>query len=346
MKKYFSILSALTLILTAASGAGAADAPKQTKLINGAGATFPYPIYSKWFSEYNKKHPSIEINYQSVGSGAGIKQLVAKTVDFGASDAPMSDEELKAAPGAIVHVPTVLGSVAITYNLPGIKTSIKMSPEVLSGIFMGTIRKWNDAKIAALNPGVAFPDKTIAVAYRADSSGTTAVFTEYLKKVSPEWSQKVGAGKAVKWPVGTGSKGNEGVTGFIKTTEGAIGYVELVYALSEKMPVAEMKNKAGKFVAPSLKSTSEAAAASVKAMPADFRVSITDADGAGSYPISAFTYLLVYKTMDKDKGGELVKFLDWAMADGQKIASDMNYAPLPKDMLAKVKTTVKGIELK
>ena len=314
-------------------------------LINGAGATFPAPIYTKWFQDYNKSNPKVEINYQSIGSGGGIKQLTAKTVDFGASDAPMSDEELKAA-GDVLHIPTVLGAVVLSYNIPGIKQALKLDSETLVDIFRGKIEKWNDPRIAALNKGVALPNQQVIVVYRSDSSGTTAVFTDYLAKVSEFWKKEVGAGKSVKWPTGLGGKGNEGVTGQIKNTAGAIGYVELSYAISEKLSMADMKNKAGQFVTPSIKTVSDAAAGAVRSMPADFRVSITNADGKSSYPIASFTYLLVYKDMKSAKGVEFVKFLNWAMNEGQKSAPSLAYAPLPAPMLAKVKEKIKTVETK
>lgn len=315
-------------------------------LINGAGATFPAPIYTKWFQDYNKAHPSVEINYQAIGSGGGIKQLTEKTVDFGASDAPMTDDELKRMSGPVLHLPTVLGAVVITYNLKDVKAAIKLDGAVIAEIFSGKILNWNDAKIAALNPGLALPKTSIVPIYRSDSSGTTSVFTEYLGKVSPEWEKKTGHGKTVKWPTGLGGKGNEGVTGQIKNTPGAIGYVELTYATAEKLPVAELKNKSGQFVAPSLKSVAEAAAGSLKAMPADFRVSLTDSAGAGAYPIAAFTYLLVYQSMPGAKGKELVGFLDWAMNDGQKSAPSLSYASLPASLVPKVREKIKSIVVK
>lgn len=315
-------------------------------LINGAGATFPAPIYTKWFQDYNKAHPSIEINYQAIGSGGGIKQLTEKTVDFGASDAPMTDAEIAKVSGGVLHVPTVLGAVVITYNLPTVKKAIKLDGEIIADLFSGKILKWNDAKIAALNPGVAFPDTAVVPIYRADSSGTTAVFTEYLGKVSPEWEKSPGHGKTVKWPTGVGGKGNEGVTGQVKNTPGAVGYVELTYATAEKLPMADVKNKAGAFVTPSMKSVSEAAAGALKAMPEDFRVSITNADGKQAYPIAAFTYLLINKEMAGVKGRELVNFLNWAMTDGQKSATALSYAALPATMVPKVQQKIKTIVTK
>lgn len=336
-----ALLAATGSVLFVSSAHG-----QKAVLINGAGATFPAPIYTKWFQDYNKSNPTVEINYQSIGSGGGIKQLTAKTVDFGASDAPMTDQEIQAAGGNVLHIPTVLGAVVLTYNVPGLKASIKLDGPTVSEIFSGKITKWNDPKITAANKGLTFPDQPIVVVYRSDSSGTTAVFTEYLAKVSEPWKKDVGAGKTVKWPTGLGGKGNEGVTGQIKNTPGSIGYVELTYANSEKMPVAEIKNKAGQFVAPTIKSVSEAAAAALKAMPEDFRMSITDAEGKGSYPIASFTYLLVPKKMAGEKGVEFTKFLSWAMEQGQKSAESLHYAPLPNKMVAKVKDKVKAIETK
>lgn len=314
-------------------------------LINGAGATFPAPIYTKWFQDYNKSHPSVEINYQAIGSGGGIKQLTEKTVDFGASDAPMTDAEIAKVPG-VLHIPTVLGAVVITYNLPTVKKAIKLDGETIAELFSGKILKWNDAKIAKLNPGVAFPDSQVIPIYRADSSGTTAVFTEYLGKVSEAWQKEVGHGKTVKWPTGVGGKGNEGVTGQVKNTPGAIGYVELTYATAEKLPMADLKNKAGTFVTPSMKSVSEAASGALKTMPEDFRVSITNADGKQAYPISAFTYLLINKEMPGEKGKQLVGFLNWAMTDGQKSAPGLSYASLPPTMVPKIKEKIKTIVTK
>ena len=321
----------------AALSAGIARA--DTLLINGAGATFPFPLYSKWFSEYKKLHNDQSFNYQSIGSGGGIKQITEKTVDFGASDAPMSDDDLKKAPG-IVHVPTVLGAVAVVYN--GVPAGVKLSAEVVADIFQGKIARWSDPKLAALNAGVKLPDLAITVAHRSDGSGTTAVFTDYLAKVSPSWKSAVGAGKSVKWPVGLGGKGNEGVTGTVKSTPGAIGYVELAYAKQNKLNMAAIKNADGNFVIPSIESTSDAAAAVV--MPADFRVSITNATGKNAYPISSFTYILVYKEQtDAAKGKAVVSFLWWATHDGQKLAGPLDYAPLPKPVVAKVAETLKTI---
>lgn len=337
MRKIFSVL----LLATSLSFAAQA----QTS-ITGAGATFPYPLYSKWFSEYNKQNPKIEINYQSIGSGGGIKQFTAKTVDFGATDAPMTNDEIAAAGGNVVHVPTVLGAVVLTYNLSEVKTALKLTPDIVADIYMGKLTKWNDARIVALNKGVALPSQDIVAVYRSDSSGTTSVFTEYLSKVSEPFKSAVGMGKAVKWPAGVGGKGNEGVTGFIKNTPGSFGYIELAYAESEKLPLVELKNKAGKFVKPTLETVTNAAAGALKAMPDDFRVSLTDSDGAAAYPISAFTYILVPQTMDKAKGTEMVKFLNWAMTTGQGMAAKLSYSPLPKPLVAKVQKKISAIQLK
>jgi phosphate transport system substrate-binding protein len=326
----------LALITTVLVG-GAAFA--DSLLINGAGATFPFPLYSKWFAEYNRKNPDLKFNYQSIGSGGGVKQITEKTVDFGASDAPMTDAELAKAPG-LVHVPTVLGAVVIVYN--GAPDGIKLTGDSIAGIFMGTITKWNDPKIAATNPNVKLPDTAIAVAHRSDGSGTTAIFTDYLAKVSPDWKTKVGSAKSVKWPVGLGGKGNEGVTGLVKSTPGSIGYVELAYARQNKLPMASIKNADGNFVVPSIESTT-AAAAGVE-MPADFRVSITNSKGKDAYPISAFTYLLVYKDQaDAKKGEALVRFLWWAIHDGQALAGPLDYAPLPKPVVSKVEAALRAL---
>jgi phosphate transport system substrate-binding protein len=313
-------------------------------LINGAGATFPFPLYSKWFSEYNKLFPSLKFNYQSIGSGGGIKQITEKTVDFGASDAPLSDEELAKAPG-LLNLPTVLGSVVVAYNLPGVP-AVNLSGATLAGIYLGTITSWNDAAIAKDNPGIKLPATPIAVAARSDGSGTNYVFTDYLAKVSPAFKTKVGVGKSVKWPVGLGGKGNEGVTGLVKATPGAIGYLELAYAIQNQLTVAAIQNADGAFVKPTIEATS-AAAVGVQ-VPDDFRVSITNAPGKAAYPIASFTYLLVYKDQtNKEKGPAVIDFLKWALTDGEKFAPALYYAPLPSavqtKVLAKIATlTVQG----
>ena len=333
-----TILAFAAVAAVAVSGAAlAAD----KLLINGAGATFPFPIYSKWFSEYNKKNPDIQINYQSIGSGGGIKQITEKTVDFGASDAPLSDDEMTKAGNGLQHIPTVMGAVVVVYNVPGLK-ALKLTGDTLANIFLGKITKWNDPAIAESNKGEALPDLGIAVAHRSDGSGTTSVFTDYLAKASADWKAGPGQGKSVNWPIGLGGKGNEGVTGVVKQTEGGIGYVELVYANQNKLPYADLKNKDGKWVKPSIESVS-AAAAKVE-IPEDYRVSITNADGAEAYPISSFTYLLVYKdSADVAKGEALLKFIWWAEHDGQKLTAALDYAPLPKALTKRVEATLKKL---
>jgi phosphate transport system substrate-binding protein len=311
--------------------------------LNGAGATFPYPMYSKWFSEYNKLHPDVQINYQSIGSGGGIRQVLNGTVDFGASDGPMSDEQLAQSKTKILHVPTVLGAVVPAYNVPGISEEVKFTPEALAGIFLGKIQKWNDPAITQANPGYKFPDKPIIVIYRSDGSGTTFIFTDYLSKVSKDWNSSVGKGTSVKWPIGMGGKGNEGVAGQIRQLQGSIGYVELVYAVENKITYGSVKNAAGNFVKAALDSVTEAAA-SVKTMPADFRVSITNAPGKTAYPISSFTWLLIpVQAKDPKKGKIIADFLDWMVSDGQKMTSQLSYAPLPASVVEKVKASIKQI---
>ena len=311
--------------------------------LNGAGATFPYPMYSKWFSEYNKLHSDVQINYQSIGSGGGIRQVLNGTVDFGASDGPMSDEQLAQAKTKILHIPTVLGAVVPAYNVPGISGEIKFTPESLAGIFLGKVQKWNDPAIAQANPGVNFPDKPIIVIYRSDGSGTTFIFTDYLSKISKDWSNTVGKGTSVKWPIGMGGKGNEGVAGQIRQLQGSVGYVELVYAVENKIAYGSIKNAAGNFVKASLDAVTEAAASSPK-MPADFRVSITNATGKTAYPISSFTWLLIpVQAKDPKKGKIIADFLDWMVSDGQKMTSQLSYAPLPQNVVEKVKAAIKQI---
>jgi len=328
---------------TGAAGAAPAGAITPAKNLTGAGATFPYPIYSKWFDAYNKK-TDVQVNYQSVGSGAGIQQLIQKTVDFGASDAPMTDEQLKSAPGEILHIPTVMGAVAITYNLPGVSTGLKFSPDVIAGIFLGNITRWNDPKIAADNPGVNLPDMAITVVHRSEGSGTTNIFTDYLSSVSPEWKSKVGTSTSVNWPVGIGAKGNEGVAGQVRQTPRAFGYVELAYAVQNKMSYGLVKNQAGQFVEPTLDSTVAAAAASASKMPDDLRVSIVNAPGENSYPIAGYTYILVYKDQaDGSKGKALVDLLWWGVHDGEAYAKDLLYAPLPSNVVTKVEAKIKSI---
>jgi phosphate transport system substrate-binding protein len=311
--------------------------------LNGAGATFPYPIYSKWFNEYNKIHKDVQINYQSIGSGGGIRQVINGTVDFGASDGPMTDDQLKEAKFKIFHIPTVLGAVVPAYNVPGVSGEVKFTPEALAGIFLGKIQKWNDPAITKSNPGVNFPDQNIIVVHRSDGSGTTFIFTDYLSKVSKDWESSVGKGTSVKWPVGLGGKGNEGVAGQIRQLAGSIGYIELIYALQNNIPYGSVKNAAGNFVKASLDGVTEAAA-SVKSMPADFRVSITNAPGKTAYPISSFTWLLIpAQSKDANKGKILVDFLNWMVTDGQKMTYSLSYAPLPANVAEKVKATVQQV---
>jgi phosphate transport system substrate-binding protein len=303
-------------------------------MINGAGATFPYPIYSKWFDEYAKVDPSVRFNYQSIGSGGGQKQIMAQTVDFGASDGPMSDDNLAKAPGKLLHIPTVAGAVVMSVNLPGTPALI-LDGNTIADIYLGNIKKWNDPKIAALNPGVKLPDNDIVVVHRSDGSGTTYIFTDYLSKVSPEWKQKVGNNTSVKWPTGLGAKGNEGVSGQVKQVPGAIGYVELIYALQNKMDFAQVKNAAGKLVKPSLESVT--AALSTAEIPDDFRFSMTNAPGPDAYPICGATWLLVYQDQkDPAKGKKLVEFLKWAITKGEGMAKALDYAPLPDSVQQRV----------
>lgn len=312
--------------------------------LNGAGATFPYPMYSKWFSEYSKLHSDIQINYQSIGSGGGIRQVTAGTVDFGASDMPMTDKQLQDAKAKILNIPTVLGADVPAYNVPGVSGDVNFTPEILAGIFLGKISRWNDKAITSANPGVNFPDKEIIVVHRSDGSGTTFIWTDYLSKVSPEWKSQVGADTSVKWPVGLGQKGNEGVSGTIRQMSGSIGYVELIYAIQNKIPFGTVRNSAGSFVKASLQSVS-AAAASAPKMPADFRVSITNAPGKDAYPISSFTWLLIpAQSKDAAKGKILRDFLDWMVSDGQKMTSALAYAPLPDNVAAKVKEAIKQVK--
>ena len=297
--------------------------------LNGAGATFPNPMYSKWFSEYHNAHPDIQINYQPIGSGGGIRQVLAGTVDFGATDGPMSDEQLAQSKVKILHVPTVLGAVVPAYNVPGVSGEVKFTPEALAGIFLGKITNWNDKAIGSANPEHKFPDQPIVVVHRSDGSGTTYIFTDYLSKISPEWAGIAGKGTSIKWPVGLGGKGNEGVAGVVRQMQGAIGYVELIYAVQNKIPYGSVKNAAGTFVKASLESVT-AAAGSVKTMPADFRVSITNAPGKDAYPIASFTWLLIpAQSKDAAKGKIIADFLTWMVDDGQKMTAALTYAPLP-----------------
>jgi phosphate transport system substrate-binding protein len=320
-----AVLCALTL---------GASLAAQTIQINGAGATFPYPIYSKWFSEYNKLHPNIQINYQSQGSGAGIQQLTKQTVFFGATDGPMTNDQLLAAPGKILHFPTVLGAVVPVYNIPNVTAELKFSGPVLADIVLGKITKWNDPALAKLNDGVSLPATDITVAHRADGSGTTYIWVDYLAKVSPEWKSKVGVATSVNWPTGVGGRGNEGVAGLVRQTPGAMGYVELIYALQNKIAYGSVQNAAGEFVKASVPAVTAAAAHASAQMPADFRVSITNAPGKGVYPISSFTWLLLYENAkDKTQAKTMVDFMKWALTDGQKYCADLGYAPLPEAVI-------------
>jgi phosphate transport system substrate-binding protein len=315
--------------------------------INGAGATFPYPIYSKWFSEYNKMHPEVQINYQSIGSGGGIRQLTNQTVFFGATDGPMTNDQILAAPGRILHLPTVLGGVVPVYEVPGVSAELRFPGRVLADMFLGRITKWNDPAIAASNPGVNLPNADITIVHRSDGSGTSYIFCDYLSKVSPDYRKTVGVATSVNWPVGVGAKGNEGVAGLVKQTPGAIGYVELIYALQNKMSYGSVQNLAGEFVRASTETvTNAAAAASGKAMPSDFRVSITNAPGHNVYPISSFTWMLFYEApQDKVRARVMVDFMKWALTDGQKFAPELGYAPLPAALVQQELQALKRIRL-
>lgn len=325
--------------------AGTANA---ATLIKGAGATFPYPLYSAWFTVYAKVDPSVEFKFQAIGSGEGIKQIIAQTVDFGASDKPLSDAELQAVAasgGKLFHIPTVLGAVVVTYHLPGITRGLKLKPEAVADIYLGKITKWNDKRIADDNPGIRLPDQPIHVVHRSDGSGTTSIFTNYLCSVSSEWAKKAGTGVSINWPVGFAGKGNDGVATHIVVTKYSIGYVELAYAFKNMLPYASLKNRSGYFVASSIKSTSAAAAGAAMNMPADYRVTLVNQPGKDVYPIVGFTYLLVYKNQkDAVKGKKLVEFLNWELKEGQKIATELLYAPLPANVAKMVEETIKTIK--
>jgi phosphate transport system substrate-binding protein len=330
-------ITGLLLVVLAFAGVLWADSALS---ITGAGATFPYPMYSKWFDEYHKKNTNLEINYQSIGSGGGIKQVTEGTVDFGATDGPMNDEQIKTYQDkhgfAILHFPTVLGADVPTYNIPGVDVELSFTQEAIAGIFLGTITKWNDPAITGSNKGVSLPANDIVVVHRSEGSGTTYIWTDYLSKISDEWKTKVGKGASVNWPVGLGGKGNEGVTGTVKNTPNSIGYVELIYAIQNKMPYGRVKNSSGAFVKADLASVTAAAAAAVKSMPDDFRVSITDAPGKTAYPISSFTWLLVpAKFSDVNKRDAIKGFVKWMLADGQNYTEALSYAKLPKEVVAK-----------
>lgn len=334
MKRITSIMLLSVLFCTAVAAQTA---------INAGGATFPYPIYSKWFNEYNKLHPEVQINYQSIGSGGGIRQVLAGTLDFGASDGPMTDEQLSQAKTRILHIPTVLGAVVPAYNIPGVNAELKFAPDVLADIFLGKITSWNDPRIAKDNPGVKFPGDPIVVVHRSDGSGTNYIFTDYLSKVSPEWKNTIGKGTSVSWKTGMGGKGNEGVAGYIRNINGSIGYVELIYALQNKITYGTVRNAAGNYVKASLDSTT-AAAASAK-MPADFRVSITNAPGKDAWPIASFTWLLIPQPPKDAKKGEVIKqFLQWMSTDGQKLTENLSYAPLPANVVQMEQAVFKNLK--
>ncbi len=353
LKSRFALL-ALTLAALTISACGGNTTPPSGETaatgqrieITGAGATFPNPIYSKWFSEYNKIHPEIAINYQSIGSGGGIRQVIAETVFFGATDGPMTDEQLKMAPGPIVHLPTVLGAVVPVYNVAGAGADLKLSGAVIADIYLGKVKKWNDPAIAKLNPGVKLPPSDVTVVHRSDGSGTTFIFVDYLAKVSPEFKSKVGVNTSVMWPVGVGGKGNEGVAGLVSQMPGSIGYVELIYALQNKLPFAAVQNANGEFIKASPEAVTKAAAAATANMPADFRVSITNAEGEGVYPISSFTWMLLYE-MPKDtaRSKAMVDFMGWALTDGQKFATELGYAPLPAPVVTLETAALKKIKV-
>jgi len=312
--------------------------------LNAAGATFPAPIYQKWFNDYSKVKPGTQVNYQAIGSGGGIRQLTEGTVDFGASDMPMTDEQLGKVKVKVLHFPTVLGGVVPVYNVEGVSSDLKFSGDTLAGIFLGAITKWNDAKLVKDNPGVKLPSKNITVVHRSDGSGTSFVFTDYLSKVSGEWKSKAGAGTSVNWPAGLGGKGNEGVAGLVKQTPNSLGYVELLYAVQNKMSYGYMKNAAGKFLKADLNTVTEAAAGAAKSMPADFRVSITNAPGANAYPISTFTWLLIpTKIDDASKRTTIKEFLKYMLSTGQKDAAGLSYAPLPKSVVAMEEKQISAI---
>jgi phosphate transport system substrate-binding protein len=322
-----------------------AAAPAWAQNINAAGATFPYPIYSKWFDEYHKLHPNVQINYQSIGSGGGIRQLLDKTVDFGASDGPMTDEQLQQAGFKILHFPTVLGAAVPSYNIPGVTGELKFTPEALAGIFLGKVTKWNDPAIAGANPGVKLPADDIVVIHRSDGSGTTYIWTDYLAKVSTDWQSKVGKNTSVNWPVGLGGKGNEGVAGLLKQTPDSIGYVELIYAIQNSLPYGTVKNSSGEFIKASLAGVSAAAAGAAKSMPEDFRVSITNPPGKDAYPISSFTWLLIpAQIQDPAKKAAIKDFLTWMLTSGQQFCEPLAYAKLPKEVMAKEQKAVALIQ--
>jgi phosphate transport system substrate-binding protein len=336
--KVLSVLAVLLAVATFATAAGQV-------LLNAAGATFPYPMYSKWFDVYHQAHPSVQINYQSIGSGGGIRQLIDKTVDFGASDGPMNDDQLKQASIPILHFPTVLGADVPSYNLPGLSAELNFTPDALAGIFLGKITKWNDPAITSANPGVKLPSDDIVVVHRSDGSGTTYIWTDYLSKISPEWQSKVGKATSVNWPVGLGGKGNEGVAGLLEQTPDSVGYIELIYAIQNKIAYGRVKNSSGAFVKADLASVSAAAAAASKFIPDDFRVSITNPEGKAAYPIASFTWLLIpSKFSDAGKRDAVKDFLKWMMTDGQQYCEGLSYAKLPKEVVAKEMKAIAQIQ--
>jgi phosphate transport system substrate-binding protein len=336
LKRIMTIIAVVVSVATVALAAGPI-------LINGAGATFPYPIYSKWFNVYSKINTSVQFNYQSIGSGGGIKQISAKTVDFGASDGPMTQDQLTQAPGRIYHIPMVMGADVVAYNLEGVKKGLKLSPDVIADIFLGKITHWNDPRIASANPSVDLPGEEIIVAHRSDGSGTTFIFTDYLSAVSSEWKSKVGKGTSVNWPVGLGGKGNEGVAGVIKQTPGSIGYIELAYADKNNIAYADVQNSSGNFIEPALDSVSKAAIGVT--MPDDFRVSVVNSPNAEAYPIASFTWLLIYKDMeDPVKGKAIVDFIKWAIHDGQQYTKELLYAPLPEEVVLLIEKKLEHVK--
>jgi phosphate transport system substrate-binding protein len=340
MRWQHGALAALGCAVALTSGLAA-----QNMQINGAGATFPYPIYSKWFAEYNKLHPNVQINYQSIGSGGGIRQVTNQTVFFGATDGPMTDEQLKAAPSKILHFPTVLGADVPVYNIPNVTAELKFTGAVLADIYLGKITKWSDPALVKLNPGVTLPATNITVVHRSDGSGTTFIWVDYLSKISPDWQKKVGVATSVNWPAGIGGKGNEGVAGLVSQTPGSIGYVELIYAVQNNIKYGSVQNQAGEFIRASEQSVTAAAASTAAKMPADFRVSITNAEGKGAYPISSFTWLLLYEDpKDKAQAKVMVEFLRWALTDGQKFAGQLGYAPLPASVVKLEMTALQQIK--
>lgn len=333
----------MTLSMGGSTSAFASETRGDKLLMTGAGSTFINPLFSKWFSEYNKKNPKVEINYQSIGSGGGIKQLQKHTIDFAASDVAMNDKEVAEAGKPVLHFPVAIGAVVLSYNLPQLKAPVKLDGATISLIIQGQIKKWNDDRIKALNAGATLPDQAVVFVYRSDSSGTTGVFTEYLGKADPDFATKVGVGKAIKWPTGLGGKGNEGVTANIKNTVGSIGYVELTYALNEKLPIAQLKNSSGQFVTANLASVTEAATQALKTIPDDFKVSLTNAAGAKAYPIASFTYLLAFEKTAAPAGPEIVRMMTWALDQGQSYTTALGYAPLPKALVAKIRTKLSSV---